>query len=175
MGYIEVLSIDMTTPSAYHQIGKLIVSCQQLENAVNNLIVLMADADTETIQILINELEFSKRLKTTDVLFSHFVDLRTNTDKAQKQAFHALMTELGKLGERRNVIVHSNYYNWIDIDGKVGLLRTNSKLSSKIGTREEQEEELQPTDFDSDLDRLNKASIEIEKFRLKIIDWLHPV
>ena len=37
-------------------------------------------------------------------------------------AFHELMVELGKLGERRNELVHSKYNRWFNVEGKEGLL-----------------------------------------------------
>jgi hypothetical protein len=169
----EVLMEEVTT-TAYHQLGKFIVSFQHLEDAVNNLLVLMADADCEVVRILVNELEYSKRLKTADVLFSRYIDIRSNTDPTKKTEFHNLINELGKLGERRNELVHSKYNPWINIDGKEGLLRTNSKLRSSKGEREEQEEELQPEAFNADIERLRAAANIIEKFRLQIIDWKYP-
>jgi hypothetical protein len=63
---------------------------QHLEHTINELLVLMAGADEENVCSLINELEYSKRLKTADVLFARFVDLRSNTDPAIKNRFHEL-------------------------------------------------------------------------------------
>jgi len=151
-----------------------LVGFQHLENAVTELLVLLDDTDSEAVLILVNELGYSQRLKTADVLFSRFVDLRKNTDPACKTAFHDLMVELGKLGQRRNELVHSRYNDWINIEGKLGLLRTNSRLSAKKGEHLELEEELQPEAFDSDLQRLNSAATELERFRLQVIDWLYP-
>ncbi|MEQ1777940.1 MAG: hypothetical protein ABL863_05320 [Nitrosomonas sp.] len=175
----------MMIPSAFHKLGQFVVYFQHLEHTINELLVLMAGADEENVCILINELEYSKRLKTADVLFARFVDLRSNTDPAIKDQFHELINELGKLGERRNELVHSRstperacsfakYYLWFNVDGKEGLLRKNSILRAKMGEREEQEEELQPEAFDKDLNRLNSAAEKLEKFRIQIIDWKFP-
>jgi len=169
----EVLMKEIAT-TAYHQLGRFIVEFQHLEDAVNNLLVLMADADCEVVRILVNELEYSKRLKTADVLFSRFTDIRTNTDPTKKTEFHKLMTELIELGQRRNELVHSKYNPWINIEGKEGLLRTNSTLRASKGEREEQEEELQPEAFNADIERLRVAANIIEKFRIQIIDWKYP-
>ncbi len=160
--------------TAYHQLGRFIVTFQHLEGAVNNLLVLMADTDDGVIRIIANDLEYSKRLNTADVLFASFVDLRKNTRAEAKAEFHNLMVELGKLGERRNDLVHSRYNSWLNVHGKEGLIRTNSKLRSKKGEREETDEELQPEAFDDDLQRLAIASDALEKFRLQVIDWLYP-
>ena len=134
----------------------------------------MADTDDDVVRILANDLEYSKRLSTADVLFARFVDLRNNTRIEAKTEFHKLMVELGKLGVRRNDLVHSRYNPWVNIHGKEGLLRTNSKLRGGKGEREETEEELQPEAFNGDLVRLALAGGELEKFRLQIIDWLYP-
>ena len=163
----------MDTPTAYHQLGQFIVNFQHLEDVVTNLLVMMSNADDGVILILVNDLEYSKRLNTADVLFARFVDLRNNTDVAAKAAFHKLMVELRELGERRNDLVHSRYNHWINVHGKEGLLRTNSKLQGRNGERKEMEEELQPEAFNDDLQRLAVAENALEKFRLQVIDWLY--
>lgn len=164
----------MTANTAYHQLGRFIVAFQHLEGVVNEMLELMSGGDCEATRILANDLEYSKRLNTVEVLFSRFIDLRTNTDPAAKSEFHKLIVELQNLGERRNNMVHSRYHPWIDVHGNEGLLRHNSKLRGKAGEREEQEEELQPSAFDVDLERLVTASVRLEAFRLKVIDWLYP-
>jgi hypothetical protein len=78
----------MSHPTAYHQLGLFIVNFQHLEGAVNDLLELLAGGDSEVTLILANDLEYSKRLNTADVLFARFVDLRTNTEPASKAEFH---------------------------------------------------------------------------------------
>lgn len=165
----------MNAPSAYHQLGRFIIGFQHLEGAVNDLLELLADAsDGEVVRILANDLEYGKRLNTTDVVFARFVDLHNNADQSAKGEFHQLMVELRDLGERRNDLVHSRYNVWLNVDGKEGLLRRNSKLRGSKGAREETEEELQPHVFDGDLERLANASARLEAFRLRVINWLYP-
>ena len=60
----------------YQYLGKFVILFQNIERAIIELIVLMAKSDDEAIEILINELDYSKQIKTTDVLFSHYVDIR---------------------------------------------------------------------------------------------------
>lgn len=164
----------MNSTNAYHQLGQFIVMFQQVESEINNLIVLMADADDEIIRILVNDLEYGKRLNTADVLFARFVDIRNNTEAEAKAEFHNLIVKLSKLGNRRNDLVHSRYHRWINVHGEEGLLRTNSKLRGSKGERLENEEELQPEAFNNDLQLLTEAGKELNNFRLKIIDWLYP-
>jgi hypothetical protein len=165
---------SMNTPTAYHQIGQFIVSFQRLESAVSELIELLADTDGTVVRILVNDLEYSRRLNAADVLFARFVDLRSNTRAEAKPEFHKLMVELRTLGERRNDLVHSRYIRWVNVDGDEGLLRSNSRLRAGKGERQETEEELQPQAFDDDLQRLSISNAKLEKFRLEVIDWLHP-
>ncbi|TXI27511.1 MAG: hypothetical protein E6Q60_09500 [Nitrosomonas oligotropha] len=160
---------------SYHQLGVFIVSFQHIEEAVNDLLELLAVTDSEVVRILVNELEYSKRLKTADVLFAYFVDTHGITPESTKDEFHKLITELGKLGERRNELVHSKYNPWINIDGHAGLLRRNSKLRGSKGEREVEEEELQPDDFTTDLIHLQVISNKLEELRLKVIDWRYPI
>lgn len=164
----------MHAPTSYQELGRFIVMFQHAEAALTNLLILVAKADDEAIRILVNELEYSQRVKTTDVMFARFVDILGNPDQPAKAEFHRLMVELGKLGERRNEIVHSKYSSWINVEGKLGLLRENSRLRASKGTREAQEEELLPEAFAEDLRRLSVALQELEYFRLKIIDCLFP-
>ena len=164
----------MTAHTAYHQLGTFIVNFQHAEAAIDEILVFLAKADSEAVRILVNELEYSQRLKTADVLLARFVDLQREPDLPAKAEFHKLMVELGKLGERRNDLVHSKYMSWINVEGAAGLIRQNSKLRASKGVREESEEELLPEAFNADFERLARALQELEVFRLKIIDWLYP-
>ena len=65
----------MNAPTAFHQLGKSIYFFQHAEAAINEILVLLADGDSETTLILVNELDFSQRIKTADVMFARFVDL----------------------------------------------------------------------------------------------------
>ena len=164
----------MQQNATYNQIGRFVVLFQHAEQKLTELLVLMANADDEFVRILINELEYNKRVKTTDVMFGRFVDLLRNPDQAAKQQFHDLMTELLKLGERRNKIVHSKYTPFINVEGVAGLRRENSKLAASKGLRDVKEEDLLPESFEEDLNRLSAAHQSLEVFRLKVIGWLYP-
>lgn len=169
-----VSSFAMQENVAYHQIGRFVVMFQRAEQQLTELLVLMANADDEFVRILVNELEYSKRVKTTDVMFGRFVDLQRKPDESAKGQFHDLMKELLRLGERRNEIVHSKYTPFIDVDGVPGLRRKNSKLVASKGQRDVQEEDLLAESFGEDLKRLSDASRALEDFRLKAIEWLYP-
>ncbi len=86
------------------------------------------------------------------------------------------MAEFLRLGERRNDTVHSKYMPWINIEGAAGLIRKNSKLmKASKELRDVEEEGLLPAAFETDLERLSVSLKELERFRLKVIDWLHPL
>ena len=164
----------MKTPTAQHQLGEFIVSFQYVEAAINDILILLAQADDDAVLILANELDYSARLKTADVLLARFVDIRDGIQSSAKEEFHKLIIELHKLGKRRNDLVHSKYSTWINVAGDKGLIRENFKLRGSKGLRQKQEEELLPATFHADLERTNKALNSLESFRLKIIDWLYP-
>jgi len=158
----------------FEQIGKFIFKFQIIESQINDLVVLMADADDEMINILMNELGFFRRVKTLDVMFARYVDVRRGINTTEKTNFHRIMSSLQKLAERRNDIVHSRYYSLLTTDNRIGLLRKNSKLSASSGERKESEEELHAEDFMKDFQSLSNASNKLEEFRLKIIGLGYP-
>jgi hypothetical protein len=159
----------------FHQLGRFIVQFQAIETLLNEVLALIADSDQEAVYILTNELEYSKRLKTADVLFARFVGLHADGDNTARTEFHRIVVELNRLGARRNELVHSNYYEWFDIDGAHGFLRRHSRLKGEAGKREETEEELRPEIFNLDLEHLTKAENALEAIRRRVIDWLHPL
>lgn len=161
------------SPTEFHQLGKFIYLFQMVERQIEELIVLLSGADDEMISILMNELGFYEKLKATDVMFARFIDVRT-IDGGVKKAFHKKIDEVVELCKRRNDIVHSKYKSLLNIDGKIGLLRENSKLKPSKGIREEMEEELMPEDFTGDLGRISKVSNDLENYRLRVINWLYP-
>lgn len=164
----------MTTPTAYHQLGKFIVTFQHAEAAINEILLLLAKSDEEAVLILVNELAYAQRIKTADVMFARFINLRDEPNNPAKAEFHKLMTKLRNLGERRNDLVHSKYTHWFNKAGAAGLIRENSRLRAGRGIREQNEEELLPEALNADLENLNIALQGLEEFRLKIIDWLYP-
>ena len=96
--------------SSYHQLGKFIAYFQMAESEINGIMQLICkDTDEETVQILINGLEYSRRLDTADVLFSKFVETHQDSESTIKKKFHKLIVKLKKLGQRRNDLVHSKY------------------------------------------------------------------
>jgi hypothetical protein len=88
------------------------------------------------VSILMNELDNSARLKTADVLFQIFTSVRVGNFKEENTSFHKLVTDLLKLGVRRNEIVHSLYYNWITEHGESGLIRqTQNYVLVKVNAK----------------------------------------
>lgn len=165
----------MTNLTSYHQLGKFIAWFQAAESEINRIIELLANnTDSEVVSILINGLEYSKRLDTADVMFARFVDVYQPDNSTGKTKFHKLIGKLKKLGERRNELVHSNYISWQNVEGSKGLIREHSKLRGSKGLREETEEELLPEAFNKDLEQIDGILYELNEFRLKIIDWLYP-
>lgn len=159
----------------YHQLGRVIALFQFIEREINEIILRLANTDDEMVLILVNELEYFKRLKTADVLFSRYVDVYQPDETEAKSKFHKLIIKLTKLGERRNDLVHSSYIPWYDAEGFKGLIRENTKLSGGKGVREELEEEILPGSLDQDLKKISVTFDELNDFRLQIIEWQYPI
>lgn len=157
----------------YHQLGKFIVMFQRLETQLTDIVLQIVQGNVEFVNILITQHEFSSLLKTTDVLFSRYVDERT-IDDSEKSVFHKLIVKCLKLAELRNTLVHSRYFDLVKGDEPIALVRENSKLSGGKGIRVEETEDLTKENFEEYFVRLNDAINELEVFRLKIIDWTYP-
>jgi hypothetical protein len=156
----------------HEKIGRFIVRFQDLENALTEIIALLAKSeDEEVIYILASQLEYSNRVKTTDVLFARFIDFRSGIEQNEKKEFHELMNVCLKLGELRNELAHSKYMNLIENGTVMALVRENSRLSSSQGVRLISQEDLSIDSFDPYFARISEARTNLEKFRLKIIDW----
>jgi hypothetical protein len=80
-----------TDNAAFHQLGLFVYSFQTVEREVEEIIVLLMNADEEMVAILMSELDFSQKLKTVDVLFSRFVNVRRGLPAADKDTFHKLI------------------------------------------------------------------------------------
>jgi hypothetical protein len=163
-------NLSMTHPSAYHQLGRFIVMFQHLERAINELIYLMTDISDDPA---ITNLNLTRRIDATDRLFSEFVAAKAASAQHAQLEFHGLMTDLKALADRRNVLVHSRYAQWVNLEGREGLLRSSTRIDGEKRNNGA-EEELQPEAFDSDIERLSIAAKRLERFRLKIIDWSYP-
>ena len=165
----------MPSPTTYDQLGRFIVKFQRLERQVVELTELLAGDQPVITAILTAELDFSKRVKTVDVLYSYFVELRVNSKmESSKKAFHKLCSTLLELAGRRNELVHSVFTPWLSVQGMPGLIRENARLSSSKGALVEIEEELLPDSLDAEIVNLSCVSVELEEYRVKIIDMLYP-
>jgi hypothetical protein len=165
----------MEKVSSYHQLGKFIAYFQMAEREINGIMQLLCKGtDEEMVQILINDLEYSRRLDTADVLFSKFVDTYQDSESIVKTKFHKLIVKLKKLGQRRNDLVHSNYIPWYNVEGFKGLIRENSKLRGSKGFLEKIEEKLLPETLNAELEQIEIIFNELNEFRLQTINWRYP-
>ena len=131
----------------YHQLGKFIVLFQRLEAQVTDIALQIVNGNDEFVRILIRQHAFSSLVKTTDVLFSRYVDERTIDDR-EKNIFHKLIVKCSELAELRNDLVHSQYYDLVENNEPIALVRENSKLSGGKGARVEESEDLTSEDFE---------------------------
>lgn len=162
-----------TENASFHQLGLFVYSFQMVERQIEEIIMLLMNTDEEMVAILMSELDFSGKLKTVDVLFSRFIDVRRGIPATDKDTFHKLISRIIKLCERRNDLLHSKYDTWQNLEGALGLLRQNSKLRASKGIREELEEEILPQNLDSNVNQISDCLNELEQRRLKVLDWLY--
>ena len=165
----------MTALDAMFSLGQFIVLFQTTETRVLEIIQHMTCADDEYVSALVAELKYSSRLRAADVVYSRYVEITQDADLSSKDRFHKLMVELGRLGERRNDLIHSNYSHLVTIDTTEGLVRENRKLRPSKGIQEYKSEDLLPGALDADIAGLNAALKQLEEFRLKVIEWNHPI
>lgn len=163
--------------TSQHQLGQFIVLFQHGEAALTELTVLMARSeDEEVIRMLLNDLEYSRRVRTAAVVYARFVSISSPLDEVEKArkitAFNNVRKELLRLGEVRNALVHSRYYSWTNVNGELGLIRINSQLQG--GERNEEEHEMLPEAFAAEHVALSGVLAKLEEFRLQIIDWIFP-
>ncbi len=166
----------MTEQRGYTELGKFVVRFQGVEDNLNEVIrLLMRAKDDEMVDIAITPLGYHNKLDVSGALLKRFLDCHTIDDsEAELDGYYSLINRLSKLGTRRNALVHSTYFEWIDVHGQPGLIRQNSKIKKKAGLSEE-EESLLPADFDSDFEALKQCAGKLESYRLKIINWVNPV
>ncbi len=158
----------------YHHIGKFVVMFQKFEAGAIDIVLEIVRGNDEFVRILITQHEFSGLLKRTDVLFARYVDERT-INESEKGVFHKLIVKCLKFGELRNKIVHSQYFDLVQGEEAIALVRENSKLSGGKGRRIEETEDLTEQDFEVYFAKMNDAINLLEAFRLKIIDWNYPL
>lgn len=161
-----------SNPTEFHQLGYFIYLFQLVEQQIEDIIVLLADADDEMVSILMGELNLSGKLKAVDVMYARFIAVK-KLHLNSKKGFHKKIDRVIDLSKRRNELVHSTYSSLRNVDGKIGFLRENSKLKPSKGIRQESEEELMPEDFANDLQLIKSSINELEAYRLQIIDCIY--
>jgi len=165
----------MSIPSIHQELGKFIVLFQTMDNSVNEIICYISGSKGFVAEAFITKTGFTSKVEIADVIFSNFVDITANTDKASKGEFHSLMNRCKKIGVERNVIVHSVYYPLKKVDGSRRLIQKNPRLKFKGGSHiSDNDKELALEDFEQINKKIIEVIGEIEKYRLKLIDWKYP-
>jgi len=172
----KMLPTEPAGPTSMHQLGSYIVLFQTLEWLLNEMLIQTIDLnDREIVQILVHELDFGKRVNTADVLFSYIINSRFPAHAPEAKLFHKLAEDIVELSKRRNDFVHSRYAHWMDIEGREGLIRSNSKFKTSRGERQSTDEDLLPQAFEKDHEAVRAALGRLERFRLLLIDLNNPI
>jgi predicted metalloendopeptidase len=118
----------MEIPAIHQELGKFVVLFQTMDNAINDLIIEIAGNKQFIVEAFIAKTEFSAKMEIADVIFTHFIDITANTDEDEKEKFHSLMNRCKKIGQERNVIVHSVYYPLTKVDGTKRLIAKSQNI-----------------------------------------------
>jgi hypothetical protein len=165
----------MDIPSIHQELGKFVVLFQTMDSVVNEIIYQISDGKSYVAEAFITKTEFTAKMEIADVIFTHYVDITANTNSDSKNEFHSLMNRCKKIGQDRNIIVHSVYYPLTKIDGSKRLIQQNPRLRFKDGSEiSVNDKELCLEDFENLNIKITSALNELEKFRIKIIDWKYP-
>lgn len=108
-------------------------------------------SDDEYVKLMWVELDFGKRCRVADVIYSRFVHLTNSADATAQPAFHQLVTKVVDLFKRRNDLLHSNYSVVRGVDGSVGLSRRNLELRPSSKEQREDNEDMFEGHLEEDL------------------------
>jgi len=165
--------IFMHEKKAYEMIGQFVVTFQHVESYLKDMLALIADADEECIRILTSEMEYTRLVKTLDVMYSWIIDKREISDLEDRKNFHELMSQLLKLGELRNEIVHSKHYPilclGVDDQDSSGFYLENSRLRASKGGREAGKKSIFQTDLDCEYKKLAAILDSLEVYKSNIL------
>lgn len=164
----------MHSKQLFAELGEFLVAFQSVEAALVELIIKVADSDSEYVAALTAELEFNSKARALDIIFTRFAQIHGVTDESPHPEFHKLMARVQKLAARRNDIVHSFYNIFITVEGQVGIRRKPTKLKPSEGIREQLHEEILSGKLQAEIAEIKSLLSELESYRLKAIDLLYP-
>lgn len=156
------------------ELGHFLVVFQAIEAAVADMIEFVVDGDPEYIRALAAELEYSRKLRALDVIFTRWAQINRLTDSSPHPEFHKLMTKLLGLATRRNDIVHSFYNLLITVDGTLALSRKPTKLRPSRGECYGPSEDILPGALAAEIQEMQRALDELGAFRMKVLDTRYP-
>jgi hypothetical protein len=166
----RTLGLKMHSKELLEELGHFLVTFQSVEAALTDLIVYVTDFDSEYIDALTAELEFTSKARALDVIFTRFAQIHGLTDESPHPEFHKLMTQVQKLATRRNEIVHSFYHTLMTSDGRVGVMRRPTRMKPSEGVREQPHEDILPGQLKEEINRIHSLLSELESYRRKAID-----
>jgi hypothetical protein len=164
----------MTLDTIYSQLGRFVLTFQEVEEAMVELIVALNDSDPEYIATLTAELEFTAKARALDIIYTRFAQIHQLSDQSPHPEFHSLVKRIEKLAKRRNELVHSFYLKLIIVDGSVALERKPTRLKPSEGLREQAAEGIGSEQLETEISNMQEILKELEKYRLLAIDVLYP-
>lgn len=160
----------MNNDSLLTQLGLFVLTFQAVEAKMVDLTIQIIDGDSEYVSTLIAELEFNSKARALDVIYTRYAQIHGLSDDSPHPEFHNLMSRIQKLATRRNDLVHSFYMSLITLEGETTLARQPTKLKPSKGLREQNEENILPTQLETEISEMHSLLQELEKYRLQAID-----
>src|SRR5512133_3566887 len=161
----------MADSAHYQDLGKFVVLFQELENALIDIIGVIADKDY-AVEMLPAETEYPRLVESTDAYFSDLIDHLREPDSEAKTRFHELMKKCLDIGVLRNRLIRSTYALLVRTGDFDALVQEEAKLKFQGGSRRQAvREDLSVESFEPYFQRIADVLSALESFRLQVVDW----
>ena len=164
----------MAENAHYQQLGKFVDLVQGLESSLIEIISAITGEDyaVETLPV---ETKYRRLVGSTDIIFSHFVDLLRQPDLEAKTRFHKLIERCLDIGVLRDRLNHSKYALLRSAGDIVAPVNEKAKLKFKGDSpRQVLGEDLPFESFEPYFQEIADVRAELESFRRKVIEWKYP-
>jgi hypothetical protein len=165
----------MKTSEALHaRLGLFVITFQQVEASMVDLIVRIVDEDPEYVQALTAELEFTAKARAMDVIYTRFAQIHGLTTESPEPTVHKLATRIQKTAVRRNELVHSFYVHLIKVDASIALARMPTRLKPSEGRRMQDEEIIGPELLGKEIAEMLEIDRELRGLCLSVLQAKQP-
>jgi hypothetical protein len=162
----------------YTVIGQIVVTFNSIEALLRECVAESLGPDTNLNVVVLSRINFSELLEIFRITSLVSFQPRPDSEELQKRALD-VATDLKAVNERRNIVVHSHYWDSVEINiddnddlyGRRVLGRTKIKrnLDHVLFPSEASEEIGDLSDLESDLERLKKSYSDLARLSRHLI------